>query len=52
MTNIFDGCFDISESDYMPKPHKEVYDSFQNKFNLDNNLFLFSSSQKEYLIAL
>ena len=21
----------------MPKPHKEVYDSFQNKFNLDNN---------------
>ncbi len=37
MTNIFDGCFDISESDYMPKPHKEVYDSFQNKFNLDNS---------------
>ena len=25
MNNIFDGCFDISESDYLPKPHKEVY---------------------------
>ena len=37
MTNIFDGCFDISESDYMPKPHKEVYDSFQYIFNLDNS---------------
>ena len=22
---------------YFGKPHKEVYDSFQNKFNLDNN---------------
>ena len=37
MTNIFDGCFDISESDYLPKPHKEIYDAFQNKFNLDNS---------------
>lgn len=37
MTDIFDGCFDISESNYMPKPHKEVYDSFQEKFNLDNS---------------
>ena len=31
MENIFDGCFDISESDYLPKPHKEIYDSFQKK---------------------
>ena len=37
MENIFDGCFDISESDYLPKPHKEIYDSFQKKFNLDNS---------------
>ena len=36
MTNIFDGCFDISESNYLPKPHKEIYEAFQNKFNLDN----------------
>ena len=36
MKNIFDGCFDISESNYLPKPHKEIYDAFQNKFNLDN----------------
>ena len=37
MEDIFDGCFDISESDYLPKPHKEIYDSFQKKFNLDNS---------------
>ncbi len=37
MEDIFDGCFDISESDYLPKPHKEIYDSFQEKFNLDNS---------------
>ena len=37
MENIFDGCFDISESDYLPKPHKEIYESFQEKFNLDNS---------------
>ncbi len=37
MTKIFDGCFDISESDYLPKPHKEIYEAFQNKFNLDNS---------------
>jgi putative hydrolase of the HAD superfamily len=37
MNNIFDGCFDISESDYLPKPHKGVYDAFQKKFNLDNS---------------
>ncbi|AFS48422.1 MAG: pyrimidine 5'-nucleotidase [Alphaproteobacteria bacterium] len=37
MNNIFDGCFDISESDYLPKPHKDVYDAFQKKFNLDNS---------------
>jgi putative hydrolase of the HAD superfamily len=37
MENIFDGCFDISESDYLPKPHKDVYEAFQNKFNLDNS---------------
>ena len=37
MNNIFDGCFDISESDYLPKPHKNVYDAFQKKFNLDNS---------------
>ena len=36
MEDIFDGCFDISESGYLPKPHKEIYDSFQEKFNLDN----------------
>ena len=36
MHNIFDGCFDISESDYLPKPHKDVYGAFQKKFNLDN----------------
>tara|TARA_B100001059_G_scaffold85836_1_gene83939 strand:- start:4 stop:687 length:684 start_codon:yes stop_codon:yes gene_type:complete len=37
MENVFDGCFDISESDYLPKPHKEIYVSFQKKFNLDNS---------------
>tara|TARA_B100000965_G_scaffold111492_1_gene92050 strand:- start:14575 stop:15258 length:684 start_codon:yes stop_codon:yes gene_type:complete len=37
MEGIFDGCFDISESDYLPKPHKEIYESFQKKFNLDNS---------------
>ena len=37
MEDIFDGCFDISESGYLPKPHKEIYDSFQKKFNLDNS---------------
>ena len=37
MEDIFDGCFDISESDYLPKPHKEIYDSFQKKFNLDSS---------------
>jgi len=37
MENVFDGCFDISESDYLPKPHKEIYESFQKKFNLDNS---------------
>jgi putative hydrolase of the HAD superfamily len=37
MNDVFDGCFDISESDYLPKPHKQVYEAFQNKFNLDNN---------------
>ena len=37
MEEIFDGCFDISESDYLPKPHKEIYESFQKKFNLDNS---------------
>ena len=37
MTELFNGCFDISESDYQPKPHKEIYEAFQNKFNLDNS---------------
>ena len=37
MNDVFDGFFDISESDYLPKPHKQVYEAFQNKFNLDNN---------------
>ena len=37
MENVFDGCFDISESDYLPKPHKEIYVSFQKKFNLDSS---------------
>ena len=37
MENVFDGFFDISESDYLPKPHKEIYESFQKKFNLDNS---------------
>ena len=37
MTDLFNGCFDISESDYLPKPHKEIYEAFQNKFNLDNS---------------
>ena len=37
MTDLFDGCFDISESDYLPKPHKEIYEAFQKKFNLDNS---------------
>jgi putative hydrolase of the HAD superfamily len=36
MIDVFDGCFDISESDYLPKPHKQVYEAFQNKFNLDS----------------
>ncbi len=41
MTNIFDGCFDISESDYMPKPHKEVYMGWETVWvtnNLEYNL--------------
>ncbi|MGY9017116.1 MAG: pyrimidine 5'-nucleotidase [Alphaproteobacteria bacterium] len=37
MNDVFDGCFDISESDYQPKPHKPIYDAFQKKFNLPNN---------------
>ena len=37
MTDLFNGYFDISESDYLPKPHKEIYEAFQNKFNLDNS---------------
>ena len=37
MNGVFDGYFDISESDYLPKPHMPIYDAFQKKFNLPNN---------------
>jgi putative hydrolase of the HAD superfamily len=37
MTDAFDGCFDISESNYVPKPHIDIYEDFQKKFKLPNN---------------
>ena len=37
MSDVFDGYFDISESDYLPKPHMPIYEAFQKKFNLPNN---------------
>ena len=32
MNDLYDGYFDISESDYLPKPHMPIYEAFQKYF--------------------